>query len=75
MVSPEIIFIDEIHSIGKNVGEMLYSAMEDYVIDLVVGKELNSRSIRFNLPKFILFAATTKIETLDNALISRFGNC
>ncbi|ENY54155.1 Holliday junction branch migration DNA helicase RuvB [Metamycoplasma alkalescens] len=69
----DIIFIDEIHGINKNVEELLYSAIEDYVIDLPVGVEGDMKIMRLNLKKFSLIGATTKFNLVSNPLKDRFG--
>ncbi|WP_027120357.1 Holliday junction branch migration DNA helicase RuvB [Mycoplasmopsis lipofaciens] len=69
----DIIFIDEIHSINKNVEELIYSAMEDYKIDLIIGPEGNSKVMRMNLNPFTMIGATTKINLLSQPLKDRFG--
>lgn len=70
----DIIFIDEIHRLSRVVEEVLYSAMEDFRIDLVLGKGPAARSLRLELPPFTLIGATTKIASLSAPLRSRFGN-
>ncbi|SJZ45115.1 Holliday junction branch migration DNA helicase RuvB [Mycoplasmopsis verecunda] len=69
----DVIFIDEIHSINKNVVELLYSAMEDFVFDLIIGVDGNSRAIRMHIKPFTLIAATTKLNELTQPLKDRFG--
>lgn len=69
----EILFIDEIHRLSRGVEEVLYSAMEDFSLDLVVGKGPGARSIRLELPKFTLLAATTRFGDLSGPLRDRFG--
>lgn len=69
----DILFIDEIHRIPKAVEEVLYPAMEDYCIDIVVGKEASVRSIRIDLPPFTLVGATTRAGDLTSPLRDRFG--
>ena len=69
----DILFIDEIHRLGKAVEEILYPAMEDYVLDIVVGKGPAAKNVRLNLPKFTLVGATTRLALLTGALRSRFG--
>ena len=69
----DILFIDEIHRMSRQVEEVLYSAMEDYCIDIVVGKGPAAKSIRLSLPKFTLIGATTKIGSLSPPLRDRFG--
>ncbi|MDE6195643.1 MAG: Holliday junction branch migration DNA helicase RuvB [Erysipelotrichaceae bacterium] len=69
----DVLFIDEIHRLPKQVEEILYPAMEDYCIDIVVGKESNVRSIRLDLPPFTLVGATTRAGDLTAPLRDRFG--
>ncbi|MBU4690232.1 Holliday junction branch migration DNA helicase RuvB [Mycoplasma sp. ES3157-GEN-MYC] len=71
--SGDIVFIDEIHSINKNVEELLYSAMEDFKIDIIIGPEGDSKVMRMNLKPFTLIGATTKINLLSQPLKDRFG--
>ena len=69
----DVLFIDEIHRIPSFVEEILYSAMEDFVLDIIVGSEGNSRNIRINLPPFTLVGATTRAGDLTAPLRDRFG--
>lgn len=69
----DILFIDEIHRLSKQVEEILYPAMEDYCLDIVVGKEASVRSIRLDLPPFTLVGATTRAGDLTAPLRDRFG--
>ncbi|MBP1588645.1 MAG: Holliday junction branch migration DNA helicase RuvB [Kiritimatiellae bacterium] len=69
----DVLFIDEIHRIQKNVEEYLYSAMEDFAIDIVLDQGVNARSVRLNLPKFTLVGATTRSGLLSAPMRSRFG--
>lgn len=69
----DILFIDEIHRMSRHVEEVLYSAMEDYCIDIVVGKGPAAKSIRLDLPKFTLIGATTRAGMLSSPLRDRFG--
>ena len=69
----DVLFIDEIHRLPRYVEEVLYSAMEDYVIDIVVGKDSQTRSIRIDLPPFTLVGATTRFGDLSALLRDRFG--
>ena len=69
----DVLFIDEIHRINKSVEEILYSAMEDFAIDIVVGKNRSAKSIRLSLPKFTIIGATTRSGLLSSPLLSRFG--
>src|SRR5258706_11911335 len=69
----DILFIDEIHRLGKAVEEILYPAMEDFVLDIVVGKGPGAKNVRLKLPKFTVVGATTRLDMLTQALRSRFG--
>ena len=69
----DVLFIDEIHRLPKTVVEILYPAMEDYVIDIVVGKDSGARSIRIDLPPFTLVGATTRAGSISAPLRDRFG--
>lgn len=69
----DVLFIDEIHRLNKQVEEVLYPAMEDFAIDIVIGKGAGSRSIRLDLPKFTLVGATTRAGMLTAPLRDRFG--
>ena len=69
----DILFIDEIHRLPRTVEEYLYSAMEDFVIDIVIDQGANARSVRLNIPKFTLIGATTRSGLLTAPLRSRFG--
>ncbi|MEG1458954.1 MAG: Holliday junction branch migration DNA helicase RuvB [Acetivibrio sp.] len=69
----DILFIDEIHRLNRQVEEVLYPAMEDYAIDIVIGKGASARSIRLDLPKFTLVGATTRAGMLTAPLRDRFG--
>lgn len=69
----DVLFIDEIHRLPKAIEEVLYPAMEDYVIDLIVGKDESSRSMRLDLPPFTLVGATTRAGDLTAPLRDRFG--
>ena len=71
--SGDILFIDEIHRLNRVVEEILYPAMEDYVIDIIVGKGPSANSIRLDLPKFTLIGATTRAGQLSSPLRDRFG--
>ena len=68
----DILFIDEIHRLNPATEEILYSALEDFCIDVIIGKKTTAKTIRINLPKFTLIGATTRIGMLTNPLISRF---
>ncbi len=69
----DILFIDEIHRLNRNVEEVLYPAMEDFAIDLILGKGPSAKTMRIDLPKFSLIGATTKIGALSSPLRDRFG--
>ena len=69
----DILFVDEIHRLNRQVEEVLYPAMEDYSIDIMIGKGQGARSIRLNLPKFTLIGATTRAGLLTAPLRDRFG--
>lgn len=69
----DVLFIDEIHRLNRQVEELLYPAMEDYVIDIVIGRGPASKSVRLNLPKFTLVGATTRAGMLTAPLRDRFG--
>ena len=69
----DVLFIDEIHRLSKNVEEILYPALEDFTIDIMIGKGPAARSIRLDLPKFTLIGATTKAGSLTTPLRDRFG--
>lgn len=69
----DILFIDEIHRLNRAVEEVLYPAMEDYALDIIIGKGPSARSIRIDLPKFTLVGATTRIGLLTSPLRDRFG--
>lgn len=69
----DVLFIDEIHRINRSVEEILYSAMEDFVLDIIVGKGPNAQSIRIDLAKFTLIGATTRAGMLSAPLRDRFG--
>ena len=69
----DVLFIDEIHRLPKIVEEVLYSAMEDFYIDIVVGKEEGAKSIRLSLPPFTLVGATTRAGAISSPLRDRFG--
>jgi holliday junction DNA helicase RuvB len=69
----DILFIDEIHRLGRTVEEILYPAMEDRVLDLMIGKGPSARNIRLSLPPFTLIGATTRLALMTSPLRSRFG--
>ena len=70
----DILFIDEIHRLKTQIEEILYSAMEDYALDIIIGKGPAARSMRLDLPKFTLIGATTKVGSLSSPLRDRFGH-
>lgn len=70
----DVLFIDEIHRLKASVEEVLYSAMEDYVLDIMIGKGPAARSMRISLPHFTLVGATTKMSMLSSPLRDRFGH-
>lgn len=70
----DILFIDEIHRLKTQIEEILYSAMEDYALDIIIGKGPAARSMRLDLPRFTLIGATTKIGSLSAPLRDRFGH-
>ncbi|HYC80056.1 MAG TPA: Holliday junction branch migration DNA helicase RuvB [Candidatus Binatia bacterium] len=69
----DILFIDEIHRLNKTIEEVLYPAMEDYALDIVLGKGVGAKALRLDLPKFTLIGATTRIGLLSSPLRDRFG--
>jgi Holliday junction DNA helicase RuvB len=69
----DVLFIDEIHRLNRNVEEILYPAMEDYALDIIIGKGPSAKSIRLDLPKFTLIGATTRAGLLTSPLRDRFG--
>jgi len=69
----DVLFIDEVHRLNRGIEEILYPAMEDYKLDIVVGKGPSARSIRLKLPRFTLIGATTRIGLLSSPLRDRFG--
>ena len=69
----DVLFIDEIHRLSKSVEEILYPALEDYTLDIIIGKGPSARSIRLDLPRFTLIGATTKAGALTTPLRDRFG--
>ncbi|MBI4187851.1 MAG: Holliday junction branch migration DNA helicase RuvB [Chloroflexi bacterium] len=72
--SQDILFIDEIHRLNRTVEEVLYPAMEDFALDLVIGKGAGAKSLRLNLPAFTLIGATTRFAMLSSPLRDRFGS-
>ena len=69
----DVLFIDEIHRLSKNIEEILYPALEDFSLDIIIGKGPSAKSIRLDLPKFTLIGATTKAGSLATPLRDRFG--
>lgn len=69
----DILFVDEIHRLPRSVEEVLYPAMEDFRLDIILGKGPTARSLRLDLPRFTLIGATTRVGTLSSALRNRFG--
>ena len=69
----DVLFIDEIHRLSKSVEEILYPALEDFTLDIIIGKGPSARSIRLDLPRFTLIGATTKAGSLTTPLRDRFG--
>jgi len=69
----DLLFIDEIHRLGRTVEEILYPAMEDYALDIMIGKGPSARNIRLKLPKFTALGATTRLDLLSSPLRDRFG--
>lgn len=74
LVDNDILFIDEIHRMNKIVEEVLYPAMEDYALDIIVGKGPSAKSLRLDLPKFTIIGATTRMGLLSSPLRDRFGS-
>ena len=71
--SGDVLFIDEIHRLNRVVEEVLYPAMEDFAVDIVIGKGPAARTMRINLPRFTLVGATTRLALLTGPLRDRFG--
>lgn len=69
----DVLFIDEIHRLSTNIEEVLYPAMEDFSLDIIIGEGPAARSVRIDLPKFTLIGATTRLGLLSNPLRDRFG--
>ncbi|MCE5208035.1 MAG: Holliday junction branch migration DNA helicase RuvB [Chloroflexi bacterium] len=69
----DILFIDEIHRLGKAIEEVLYPAMEDYSLDIIIGKGPSARSLRLKLPRFTVIGATTRLALISSPLRARFG--
>lgn len=70
----DVLFIDEIHRLNKSIEEVLYPAMEDYKLDIIIGKGPAARTIQLDLPRFTLIGATTRLGSLTNPLRNRFGS-
>lgn len=70
----DVLFIDEIHRLNKSIEEILYPAMEDYKLDIIIGKGPAARTIQIDLPRFTLIGATTKLGSLSQPLRNRFGS-
>jgi Holliday junction DNA helicase RuvB len=70
----DVLFIDEIHRLNKLIEEILYPAMEDYKLDIIIGKGPSARTLQLDLPKFTLIGATTRLGSLSNPLRNRFGS-
>src|SRR5512137_2766581 len=69
----EVLFIDEVHRLGRAVEEVLYPAMEDFALDIVIGKGPSARNIRLKLPRFTIIGATTRLALMTAPLRARFG--
>ncbi|MDE6710751.1 MAG: Holliday junction branch migration DNA helicase RuvB, partial [Oscillospiraceae bacterium] len=69
----DVLFIDEIHRLSRSIEEVLYPALEDYALDIIIGKGPSARSLRIDLPKFTLIGATTRAGQLTSPLRDRFG--
>lgn len=69
----DVLFIDEIHRLSTHVEEILYSAMEDFQLDIIIGEGISARTVKIDLPKFTLVGATTRLGLLSNPLRDRFG--
>lgn len=69
----DVLFIDEVHRLNRNVEEILYPAMEDFALDIIIGKGPSARSVRIDLPRFTLVGATTRAGSLSSPLRDRFG--
>ncbi len=70
----DVLFIDEIHRMNRNIEEILYPAMEDYALDIIIGKGPSARTLKLELPQFTLVGATTRLSMLSSPLRDRFGN-
>jgi Holliday junction DNA helicase RuvB len=73
LANGDILFIDEIHRLNKVIEEVLYPAMEDFALDIVIGKGPSARTLRLDLPKFTLIGATTRVSLISSPLRDRFG--
>jgi Holliday junction DNA helicase RuvB len=73
MRAGDILFIDEVHRLGRNIEEILYPAMEDFVLDIVVGKGPGAKNVRLKLPRFTVVGATTRLALMTSPLRARFG--
>ncbi|MBP9779432.1 Holliday junction branch migration DNA helicase RuvB [Candidatus Gracilibacteria bacterium] len=74
LMEGEVLFIDEIHRLRPQIEEILYSAMEDYRVDIMIGSGTGATSVRMDIPRFTLIGATTKLSSLSSPLRDRFGN-
>lgn len=74
MEEGDVLFIDEIHRLNRLVEEVLYPAMEDYALDIIIGKGPSARTLRIDLPKFTMIGATTRLSLLSSPLRDRFGS-
>jgi len=70
----DVLFVDEIHRLNRTIEEVLYPAMEDYALDLIIGKGPSARTLRLDLPRFTLIGATTRLSLLSSPLRDRFGS-
>ena len=75
MRTGDILFIDEVHRLSRPVEEILYPAMEDFVLDLIVGKGPGAKNVRLKLPRFTVIGATTRLALMTAPLRARFGAC
>lgn len=73
MRAGDILFIDEVHRLGRNIEEILYPAMEDFVLDIIVGKGPGAKNVRLKLPRFTVVGATTRLALMTSPLRARFG--
>src|SRR3990167_563773 len=74
LLDGDFLFIDEVHRLNKTVEETLYPAMENYNLDIIIGKGTSAKTLQVNLPRFTLIAATTRTSLLSNPFRSRFGS-